>query len=103
MSTAGNPENQSPANRPTAPKDLPPPSFPLLIATYASQASVAFGHVPNPIDGQTVVRLDLAKHAIDMLAILEQKTRGNLTHEEASMLENVLHQLRMAYMEASRK
>jgi len=49
------------------------------------------------------VRLDLAKHAIDMLAILEKKTMGNLTQEEASMLENVLHQLRIAYVEASRK
>ena len=103
MSATENPENQSAANRPTTPKELPPPSFPLLIATYASQASVAFGHVPNPIDGKTELRLDLAKHAIEMLAILEEKTRGNLTQEEASMLENVLHQLRMAYVEASRK
>jgi hypothetical protein len=87
----------------STPTELPPPSFPLLIATYASQASVAFGHIPNPIDGKTELRLDLAKHAIDMLAILEEKTRGNLTHEEASMLENALHQLRMAYVEASRK
>jgi hypothetical protein len=103
MSATENPENQSTTSRPAAPKDLPPPSFPLLIATYASQASVAFGHVPNPIDGKTEVRLDLAKHAIDMLAILEEKTRGNLSQEEASMLENVLHQLRMAYVEVSRK
>jgi hypothetical protein len=103
MSASENPENQSTTSRPVAPKDLPPPSFPLLIATYASQASVAFGHVPNPIDGKTEVRLDLAKHAIDMLAILEEKTRGNLSQEEASMLENVLHQLRMAYVEVSRK
>jgi len=75
----------------------------LLIATFASQASVAFGHVPNPIDGKTEIRLDLAKHAIDMLAVLEQKTMGNLTGEEASMLENVLHQLRLAYVQASGK
>lgn len=95
--------SSSPATGQSAPRELPPPSFALLIATYASQASVAFGHVPNPIDGKTEVRLDLAKHAIDMLAILEEKTRGNVTQEEASMLENVLHQLRMAYMEASRK
>jgi hypothetical protein len=86
----------------TDPK-LPPPSFQLLIATFASQATVAFGHVPNPIDGKTEVRLDLAKHAIDMLAILEAKTKGNLAADEAAMLESVLHQLRMLYLDASSK
>lgn len=91
-------ENQS-----HTPTELPPPSFPLLIATFASQASVAFGHVPNPIDGKTEVRLDLAKHAIDMLAVIQEKTMGNVTQQEASLLENVLHQLRMAYVEASKK
>lgn len=88
---------------PSAPQKLPPPSFSLLVATFASQATVAFGHVANPIDGKTEVRLDLAKHAIDMLAIIEQKTKGNLSAEEAAILESVLHQLRMAYVEASGK
>jgi len=91
------------AGKTPSPDKLPPPSMALLIATFASQASVAFGHVPNPIDGKTEIRLDLAKHAIDMLAVLEQKTMGNLTGEEASMLENVLHQLRLAYVQASGK
>jgi hypothetical protein len=89
------PEKKSATNQ------LPPPSFSLLIATFASQATVAFGHVPNPIDGKTEVRLDLAKHAIDMLTIVEQKTKGNLAPDEAAMLDSVLHQLRLAYVEAS--
>ena len=80
---------------------LPPPSFALIVATYASQAAVAFGHAPNPIDGKTEVRLDLAKHAIDTLSILEAKTKGNLTNDEAAILENVLHQLRLAYVQAT--
>jgi len=87
----------------SAPEKLPPPSFSLLVATFASQATVAFGHVPNPIDGKTDVRLDLAKHAIDMLAMIQEKTVGNLAPDEASLLENVLHQLRMAYVEGSAK
>ena len=91
------------AGKPQAPDKLPPPSMALLIATFASQATVAFGHVPNPIDGKTEVRLDLAKHAIDMLVILEEKTNGNLAPDEAAMLETVLHQLRMAYVAASGK
>ena len=82
---------------------LPPPSFALLVATFGSQAMVALGQAPNPLDGKTEVRLDLAKHAIDMLAILEQKTKGNLAADETAMLEGVLHQLRMAYVAVSGK
>jgi hypothetical protein len=82
---------------------IPPASFSLLLATFGSQAMIALGQVPNPIDGKTEVRLDLAKHAIDMLAIVEQKTKGNLTADENAMLEGILHQLRMAFMQASGK
>jgi hypothetical protein len=84
----------------SAPDKLPPPSFHLLVATFASQAAVAFGQVPNPIDGKTEVRIELGRHAIDMLDILEQKTKGNLTDDEAKFLEAVLHQLRLAFVEA---
>ena len=54
----------------------------------------------SPIDGKTEIRLELARHAIDMLDILEQKTKGNLTADEAAMLEGILHQLRLEFMEA---
>ena len=91
------------SQEPAALPKLPPPSFSLLVATFASQATVAFGHVPNPIDGKTEVRLELARHAIDMLDILQQKTKGNLTPEEEAMLEGVLHQLRVAFVEATTK
>lgn len=94
------PETSSPSS---IPDKLPPPSFSLLVATFGSQAMVALGQVPNPLDNKTEVRLDLAKHAIDMLAIIEQKTKGNLAADEAAMLEAVLHQLRMAYVEAGKK
>ena|SRR5215475_863697 len=84
----------------TAPHKLPPPSFSLLVATFASQAMVAFGKAPDPIEGKTEVRLEMARHAIDMLDILEQKTKGNLDADEAAMLEGILHQLRMEFMDA---
>lgn len=82
---------------------LPPPSFSLLVATLGSQAMVALGQMPNPLDGKTEVRLDLAKHAIEMLSILEQKTKGNLAADETAMLDSVLHQLRMAFVAASKR
>jgi hypothetical protein len=87
----------------TTNEKLPPPSFSLLVASLGSQGMVALGQVPNPLDGKTEVRLDLAKHAIEMLAILEQKTKGNLDADEARMLEGVLHQLRMAFVAANAK
>ena len=86
----------------TPAQKLPPPSFALIVASFAAQASVALGQVPNPMTNKTEVDLDLAKHAIDTLAILEQKTKGNLTADEAGMLEAVLHQMRIAYLEAQK-
>ncbi|HZN37082.1 MAG TPA: DUF1844 domain-containing protein [Pirellulaceae bacterium] len=86
-----------------ADEKLPPPSLSLLIASLGTQAMVALGQVPNPLDGKTEVRLDLAKHVIEMLAILEQKTKGNLDADEVKMLESVLHQLRMAFVAAAPK
>jgi hypothetical protein len=82
--------------------ELPPANFSLLVATFASQATIALGHAPNPIDGKTEVRLELAKHAIDMLSMLEAKTVGNLTSDEAMLLERALHQLRLAYLQAKK-
>jgi len=61
---------------------LPPPSFALIVASFAAQASVALGQMPNPMTNKQEVNLELAKHAIDTLAILEQKTKGNLTADE---------------------
>ncbi|HEX5104059.1 MAG TPA: DUF1844 domain-containing protein [Pirellulaceae bacterium] len=90
-----------PQNLAESPK-LPPPSFALIVASFAAQASVALGHVPNPMTNKQEENLDLAKHAIDTLAILEQKTKGNLAPDEAAMLEDVLHQMRMAYLEAQK-
>lgn len=87
-----------PTDKPHLPDKLPEPSFSLLVATFGSQAMVALGQIPNPLDGQTEVRPDLAKHAIDMLVIIQERTLGNLASEEASLLENMLHQLRMAYV-----
>jgi hypothetical protein len=82
---------------------LPPPSFSLLIHTLSLQALAALGQVPDPSGKVTAPRLDLAKHTIDTLGILEEKTRGNLTSEEAALLERILHELRLAYVALSRR
>jgi hypothetical protein len=80
---------------------LPPASFSLLVQTLSLQALAALGQVPDPAGKATGPRLDLAKHTIDLLGILEEKTKGNLTAEEAALLENILHELRLAYVALS--
>lgn len=83
------------------PPPLPPPSFVLLVETLSLQALAALGQVPDLAGKASAPRLDLAKHTIDTLGILEDKTRGNLTSEEAALLERVLHELRLAYVTLS--
>jgi hypothetical protein len=78
--------------------EMPPASFPLLVTTLATQALASMGQVPDPVEGKAIVRLDVARHFIDTLAVLEEKTKGNLTPEEEQMLGGTLHQLRMAFL-----
>ena len=60
---------------------------------------MALGRIPNPITKQSHRNAATAKHFIDTLAMLEQKTAGNLTTDERHQLEEVQHQLRMLYLE----
>lgn len=77
---------------------LPPASFALLVSSLATQAMMSLGQFPDPFENKPVVRLEAARHTIDMLAVLEEKTKGNLTPDEQAMLAHVLTDLRMAYV-----
>ena len=57
--------------------------------------------MPNPVSGKTETDLEQAKHFIDMLGVLEEKTKGNLTDDESRSLESVLFDLRMGFVEVS--
>ena len=84
------------------PKQIPPASFSFLVTTFAAQGAIALGMAPNPMTNKTEIQPELGKHAIDTLAILEEKTKGNLTSEETQLLEGVLHQLRMSYLQVKK-
>ncbi len=77
---------------------LPPPSLTFLFTTLATQTMIALGQVPNPITGKVDVRLNQAKHYIDTLGLLEEKTAGHCTADESALLTELLHQLRMAFV-----
>ncbi len=89
-------ETQENKNTPEA--AWPPASFATLVSTLATQAVAALGQMVDPEQEEVVVNLDFAKHMIDTLALLEEKTKGNLTPEESTMLADVLHQLRMLFV-----
>jgi hypothetical protein len=75
-----------------------PASFLSLIMSLASNAAASLGMMPHPVTGETGVDLKTAKHWIDVLGMLEQKTRGNLDPQEAQVIESLLADLRMQYV-----
>ena len=75
-----------------------PASFLSLIMSLASNAAASLGMMPHPVTGETGVDLKTAKHWIDVLGMLEQKTRGNLDPQEEQVLEGLLADLRMQYV-----
>lgn len=70
-----------------------------LVSMLVTQALMYMGGIPDPRTGQAVVALDYAKIYIDMLGVLEEKTKGNLTPEEEKMLGQTAHELRMEFVE----
>jgi hypothetical protein len=81
---------------------LPPPGIDSIIQLFVTQAMVAMGIVPGP-DGKTEHQLPLARHFVDLLGVLEEKTKGNLSPQEAKLLSASLHELRMAFVQQSKK
>ncbi|MGZ4983765.1 MAG: DUF1844 domain-containing protein [Chthoniobacterales bacterium] len=72
-----------------------------FIMMQAQNAALFLGQIPNPQTGQGEVNLELAKMFIDQLAMIQEKTRGNLTSEEAAVLKNTIANLQMAFVEVS--
>jgi len=76
----------------------PPIDFPSYILSYYTQGLVLLGEVPNPYTNKKEEDMEAARHMIDILSMLEQKTKGNLSPEEGKLLESVLYELRMKFM-----
>ena len=78
-------------------------TFQLLIMSLSTTALVQLGLAPNPANGKTEKDLMNAKQTIDILGILEEKTKGNLIPEESHLLEQCLYDLKMSYVSLLKK
>ena len=77
-------------------------NFASFVLSLVHTAAVHFGDVPDPGGERHAPNLPLAQQMIDILAMLEEKTRGNLSAEERQLIDQVLYELRMRYVEVSR-
>lgn len=78
-------------------------NFSTFILSLGSSVMLNFGEVPDPITGKKEKNLSMAKQTIDILSLLKEKTKGNLTEDEENLLENLLADLKMQYVSLSRK
>jgi hypothetical protein len=86
--------------RPTHRMADPELNFTAFVISLASTAAIHFGDMPDPQSGERNPNLEGARQMIEILNLLEQKTRGNLTAEERQVLESVLYELRMRFVAA---
>jgi hypothetical protein len=103
---------EPPADKPAAADELGEPSEPQLglpavdfhtfVLSLGSSALLHLGELEHPDLGAPQKDLPLAKHTIDILAMLEEKTKGNLTPAEAKLIESLLYDLRLRFVEAKK-
>jgi hypothetical protein len=77
--------------------------FNTFVLSLSTSALMSMGEVPEPTTNELASNLPLARQTIDLIALLEEKTEGNLTGEEERLLSQVLYDLRMRFLEAAKK
>src|SRR5262249_24154240 len=100
---AEEPQRQRPERGAGPRRDLPPADLTMLGNMLTTNAMVFLGQIPAPGSQQYMRNLPQSQHMIDLLMVLREKTQGNLTREEEQMLQDLLPQLQMAYVSASRQ
>lgn len=83
--------------------ELPPINFSTFIISLSTQALMHLGEIPHPTSGAAEKDIPVAKQTIDIIAMLGEKSRGNLDDDEAKLLNEILYSLRMKYVEAVRQ
>jgi len=82
---------------------MPEVTFPAFILSLNTSALYHLGEIGDPETGQKIVDLDLARHAIDTMVLIQNKTKGNLTTEEGELLKNILYDIKLRFVKAAKK
>mgnify|MGYP001544507610 FL=1 len=82
---------------------MPEVTFSTFVMSLNTSVLYHLGELPDPESGERFVNLDLARHAIDTLVVLEQKTKGNLTEEESELMRNILYDVKIRFVNAAKK
>jgi len=82
---------------------MPEVTFSTFVMSLNTSVLYHLGEIADPETGGRMVNTELARHAIDTLVVLEQKTKGNLTEEEAELLKNILYDVKMRFVRAVKK
>ncbi len=82
---------------------LPEINFSTFVISLSTQALMHLGEIPNPLSGKEERDVPVAKQMIDILGMLQDKTRGNLNDGESKLIEGILFDLRMKYVEAVKR
>jgi hypothetical protein len=99
---AAAPGSPAPAGLDPHGQEVPQPNFEELVRMLATQALLYLGAFPDPETGRRMVSLELAQFNIDMLTMMEAKTKGNLDEREKEFITHMLYELRMQYVEISK-
>ena len=84
------------------PRGLPPADFITHCASLATQAMIFMGAIANPLTGQADIDFEQARYVIDVLAMLKEKTEGNLKQDEQDTLDSLIGELKLIWVQAQR-
>ncbi len=82
---------------------MPEVTFSAFIMSLNTSVLYHLGEIADPASGKTIVDLDLARHGIDTLVLIQDKSKGNLTEDEEEMLKNILYDVKMRFVKAVKK
>lgn len=81
---------------------MPEVTFPAFVMSLNTSALYHLGEIADPVTGKKIVDFDLARHAIDTLALMQEKTKGNLSTDEEELLKNILYDIKLRFVNATK-
>lgn len=82
---------------------MPEVTFPAFVLSLNTSALYHLGEIADPQTGKRIVEPDLARHAIDTLVLIQNKTKGNLTQDEEELLKNILYDIKIRFVKVVKK